>query len=645
MSGTRKRDLLQPAILLGAPLILRLITLLQLHGNPLFRLPLVDARVYHEMAARLAAGLFVRHEPFWQPPLYPYFLGLLYKIGSPNPDVARAVQILLGSISCLLVFRLGQRMFNRRAAWVAWGIMTAYGPLILSDLQLLNSTLAIVLLLLALDLITGAAATRDGKGTSWRLPAAGLTLGLASITVATLVVAIPVVALWLILRPPERSRRLRAGILVSAALGPILVVMISNWAVSRELVPISYNGGLNFYLGNNPDYTRTVGLRPGRAWLALNDEPRRAGVTGYAASSSWWVRRTLAWGRRDPAAWTRLLLYKTRLLLRGDEIGRNSEIYPFRNDSWLLGLLLWIGGLAFPFGVLLPLAAAGMITLLWRGQTSGADEHSPHEGAGLRRYLPRWPAAFAAEGGSAFTLSAVLAGALSLSVIAFFVTERYRLPLVPLLALSAGGGAAGWMEEWKRGQRRCLLVPALTVLAFGLIANTGLPAMPARFGSDSHYDLGLYYSEQGRKSEAADQYRLALQRDPDNMEAADNLGGILLQQGDPDGAAHLFNRILSAYPRDPEALLNLGSVYYHKGEPYKAGNFYLQVYKIDPRAPHAEENLRGLEQVLSRLESEQMGKDSAIFLDSLDRLSRADPGNEFLRLRLRRILAARTPPG
>ncbi len=45
---------------------------------------------------------------------------------------------------------------------------------------------------------------------------------------------------------------------------------------------------------------------------------------------------------------------------------RDQDIYPFRQYSPLLSLLVWKKWLAFPFGLLLPLALLGMALALRR---------------------------------------------------------------------------------------------------------------------------------------------------------------------------------------------------------------------------------------------------------------------------------------
>ena len=79
----------------------------------------------------------------------------------------------------------------------------------------------------------------------------------------------------------------------------------------------------------------------------------------------------------------RLLGHKAFLLVRGEEIKRNQDVYFARTYSWLLGVLLWkICHFAFPFGLLGPLAAVGLV-LAWR--------HRPPSGfaAALHRRVQR----------------------------------------------------------------------------------------------------------------------------------------------------------------------------------------------------------------------------------------------------------------
>lgn len=610
-------------LLVGFPLLLRLLCLLELQGSPVFRLPLVDALVNHRMAAELASGTFRFTEPFWQPPFYGYFLGLLYKIGGPSPVLAKIVQALLGSLSCWLLFRLSHRLLGRRAAWLAWGTAALYGPFLYFDLQLLNAGLVVFLLLLALERLTALPqepavtpkrrTVPSGRGDTGRLALGGLALGLSCITVATCVVALAVVAIWLWRQRSHLSRQAMAAFAAAAVL-PIAVVAVSNISVSGEPILISYNGGINYWLGNNPEYEKTVAIRPGRAWEALLDETKAAGAIQAGATSSYWFAKAGKWRREHPGDWLLLQLRKARLYFRGDEIGRNQQLYPLREHSVVLRLLLWSNGLAFPFGLVLPWAAAGIGFYAlgrWRDRPRGLG------------------------------LAAVLLGLYSAAVIAFFMAARYRLPMAPLFILFAAGGAACAWETLTRKEYRALILPGIFFLVFAVLANAGLPPAPKQFDSDTHSDLGVSYQEQNRFEEARARFERALELNPDNMEAANNLGVRFLAEGRLAEAEALFRRVLSAYPEDKAAILNLGAIFYQRQEPYPAGHCAQVVLDLDPAFPNAAAYLRSAEQMAAQLEAQRMELDPNVFLGQLEQLFLQNPANAFLFRRLLPLLDRR----
>jgi len=615
-----------PVLLIGAPFLVRLLTWLELRGDPFFRLLVVDARTYHDTAVQMANGTYSMAGPFWQPPFYPFLLSLVYRVAGPNPEAMRLLQCLLGGCTCWLVFRMADRLGGRRAAWVSWAAAALCAPLLFFDLQLLGASVATFLLLLSTDRVATWAPGHNDRA----FLAGGLALGIACITVATCLVAIPVLVGW----AARRLRRDAAGIgialyFLAAALVPVVTVTAINLGASSQPVLVSWNGGVNFWIGNNPDYDRTVAIRPGRAWKALTAEAGQAGAHSESAASGWFFRRSLRWIGGHPGAWLALMVRKAGLFLRGDEIARNQEIYPFRQGSLLLRALLWIRGLAFPTGILLPLGLAGMATFLFRRPR------------GQREAISVEPAVSGSGAGDL----ALLVGAYALAVILFFPASRYRLPVLPFLLVFAGAGLVVWFGAARRGRFGALRMPLVVLAIFLFLSNLGLPSMASSFQSDTYSDMGTQSFEQRNWEDAVGWYRRALDLDPQNAEAAHNTGAALLWLQRPAEAEPFLRRVLAAWPGDLKALLNLGNVYLIKGEPYRAGRYYLQVYKADPEFPDAERNFGLARQAAAKLEAERMARDPGPFLDALEGLYLAEPENEFLRERLRALLAAAGDPG
>src|SRR5438477_66498 len=132
---------------------LRLVHVWQIHRSPLFNILMGDARGYDEWAQRIAAGDWIGHEVFYQAPLYPYFLGSIYRLAGHNLMVVRIVQALIGSCSCLLIASTASRLFSKRAGVVAGLMLALYAPAIFFDGLLQKSVLDVFFVCLALWLI------------------------------------------------------------------------------------------------------------------------------------------------------------------------------------------------------------------------------------------------------------------------------------------------------------------------------------------------------------------------------------------------------------------------------------------------------------------------------------------------------------
>ncbi|MDE2703724.1 MAG: hypothetical protein OXI35_01545, partial [Gemmatimonadota bacterium] len=96
-----RRELWTCALIVLLSLGLRLFYLSELSTSPLFSVPVVDARTYVDDARYLSEVSWAgRPTPFWQPPLYPYLLGLLFSISGENYYLPRLFQALFGALVC-----------------------------------------------------------------------------------------------------------------------------------------------------------------------------------------------------------------------------------------------------------------------------------------------------------------------------------------------------------------------------------------------------------------------------------------------------------------------------------------------------------------------------------------------------------------
>ena len=326
----------------------------------MFAEPAVDARTYTEQAARIAAGNWLgRGEgPFWQPPFYPYLLAAAAWLSQDSFfHAVRYAQALWGALLCALLFFLGSRLFNGGTGLTAGLAAAAYGPFLYFDGELLPASLAAGLDTLALALLLHFRRRPSAAG----FGAAGVVAGLAALAVPTVFLFAAACAGWLALRRPRRH----AAAFLSGAVLAIAPVTLRNLVVGGDAVLISYNSGINFYIGNNSRYEETVAIRPGWEWDALAARPRQAGLERPSRQSAFFWGEAWREIRAAPADYLRLLARKLFLLGHGEEIGRNQPIYFHRSESSLLAALLWKhGGIAFPFGIAGPLAISGLLLAL-----------------------------------------------------------------------------------------------------------------------------------------------------------------------------------------------------------------------------------------------------------------------------------------
>ena len=177
---------------LGAlTLAIQLAYLADSHDAPTFWRPIVDARVYDEMAHQIAAGTFVISTPYYHPPLFIYFLAAVYRVTGDGSLAAKLVLALVGALTVMLTALIARRLMGRGAAWIAGAMAALCGPLIFYNAELLPAGLAAMLNMLFLYWLLQA--VESGAPALWL--AAGVAAGLAADTVPNILLFLPLVPL------------------------------------------------------------------------------------------------------------------------------------------------------------------------------------------------------------------------------------------------------------------------------------------------------------------------------------------------------------------------------------------------------------------------------------------------------------------
>jgi tetratricopeptide (TPR) repeat protein len=363
--------------------------------------------------------------------------------------------------------------------------------------------------------------------------------------------------LWLAVRfarAASSRRRVVVPILALAA-GFALPAVPVGWQCRRitgEFAILPGFGGVNAHIGNNPHRDETLRIRPGYHWRRLIWEPRREGVVGLWEENRYFYRRVKDYIAEDFGGFVRGLGAKTLQFVSSREIPRNRSLYALRPESRLLAALAWkVGGFGFPFGVLLPLAALG------------AWVHRRRIPGPILLFLALYPPA----------------------VVAVFVADRYRLTVVPALAILAGGGATALGQALVARRWRILTAQGAAVAALAILVS-----VPARFAVEQDdvfeaerlRDTAAGQAAAGRLREAESSLRRALEARPGDLEALLALGTVLSLEGRHAEARAAIAQVLRVAPDYPMAHWTMGAVLDREGDIERALAAWREAVRHDP---------------------------------------------------------------
>jgi 4-amino-4-deoxy-L-arabinose transferase-like glycosyltransferase len=602
--SSRRTAFLAAVLIFSTALALRLSYLVFYAESPLFDAPGMDPGYHVDWAYDIATRSFLGTEVYFRAPLYPYLLSAFFWIFGKSSStflIIHAVQMVIGAVNCVLLYWLSARIYGLRVGVIAGLIAALCWIFIYFEGEFLFPVLLIFLLLTAFSFLTSAVESRRIS----RFFAAGLFFGLFSITRPNILAFIPFLLLWIHLldrRDGLRSQSWKgAATVVAAIVLCVAPVTFRNYLVSGDLVLISSQGGLNFYMGNNPSSDGARAFIPGEfigaSWESGYREPieiaeREAGrALTPSEASRFWANKGLAFLRDHPGKAFQLYIRKLRLLLNGSEIPNNRNIHFFAEYSGFLNLPFFIG-----FWVLAPIGIAGILF--------------------TRRDRWWW----------------LLVGFMVVylgSFVPFFITSRYRTTAIPFLVIMASVFLVGIYEalrgrDWKRLLRRGGV--ALVIAGLLHFNDVEFPGGRVDRPSPSHYVLARAFFEKGEFERAAPHLEMSARLgDPLGSGSLKLLGYIYLEEGDPIRGLDYFEQAISRDPsllrevgayliekkrlmllekllqqREPEEvnlLRRLADEFVKRGEYARAERYYLKVLEHQPENAAV---LKNLEQIRSR---------------------------------------------
>ena len=545
------RERLFLAAILVLALLLRVVWVLQMRANPYFEDPQLDQRLFVDWGRAVAHGRRFGTETFPTAPLYAWFLGTVFALTGGSLLAARLVQAVIGTVAVGLVHAIGRRCFGPAIGLVAALLAATSWIVLYYDGELLRESVVNAANLAGI-LGTLALAKRPSVRASLL---AGLAWGVAALLRQQVLLLVPCLAAWLL--ASARVPWKRVLLFGAAVFAPILPVTAYNAVAGGDLVLISAEGGQTLWIGNNPDADGLTGFtKDTRGDVLGHFEDGRAVAEREAGrklspseTSSFYVKKTLAFFREEPTKAAGLLLRKVGLLFTDWEYG-NPEQPRFFAERFA-PVSRW---LPFGFGAALALAVVG----LWATRR------------GAMSWFPLW----------GFLI--VYGGSIAL----FLVSARYREPVLPVLFVYSACGTV-WLARAAMA-RSWIRVIAGAAAAGVVYAGTNLPPMPREQATAFGLEwLARAASRDGRTDESLALFRQASEKLPGACQIHTSFGLALVSAKRMPEAIAELERGVQLCPESVDALDSLAQAYLQAGRPVDAGPIAERSIRIAPHLPNA----------------------------------------------------------
>jgi hypothetical protein len=451
--------------------LLRVIHVVSIARLFCFEHPQTEGTEYLGWAREILSG-HPRPPPFDEGSGYPYWLATVGALLGEGPGPIAGAQVVLGVATCLLVALVAARLSGaRRVGIIAGFAAAACGPLISATGEIAPTTLFLFVLAAALY---ASARSESGRlsAAAERWWAAAAVLWACAIAIRSEAVLAAPIAIW---DAARRSGRRAATVVAAGFVLPVALSLAVN-ASSGHVVPLTYGGGLNFFLGNNsgsdgvdPFQSRTASPTISAAMAAAADDPVRADRRLWLAGLSFW--------RDAPGAALRLAGKKALWTFQDRELPNTTD------PSW------WQGKSALFAAPLGPLGFGAYLVASFFGLAALARSDRRSRFACL--------------------LAPLAIGLVTCAV--FFTNGRFRAPiLLPVLVMAAVG-----LDSLARPTARRERIAACAAAALGgLLAFGGWGGVRRYHLGAIDVNLGVCERADGHANAAVALLSRGLERDP-----------------------------------------------------------------------------------------------------------------------------------
>ena len=524
---------------------------------------------YPFFAEKLAAGHDIGERIVDLSPFYIYWMTAWRILFGSAWEAAKWFQAFVGTLICLLVFSLGNRVFRKEAGFLAALIYAAYGNVIILETTLEPTVFVLLFNLLAVYVLQLAGEYSERKSRrNGLLLAGGLLTGLSIVTKPSFLLFLPIGLLWILILPDKRASvqgKISGAVLFcTAAALVILPVTIRNYVKLNDFILVTADAGKVFFHGNAKGATALE-------WTGLPDEGFNEEGSGEPDYAHVLYRRTasiLSGKPLSPSESSRFWMQKALMDITEDPIvyiKREMKKFVFFFTDYELHFIAsaykeYKSILRFPFvryGIIVSLGLTGMILSL---------------GSFRERFL----------------IYGVILLYLASGMI-FIVQSRYRTPAVPYLCLFAGHTVFTLKKQISAGRLKTAGLVAFfaCVLFFLSIFSFRTEILKTdrwQTATKIYYQLGARPHFVNRRYEAAINDLNGCIAMAPNFSPAYNLRGKAFAMiGQYEKAETDFKKVIKFSAASPKGYKNLGFLYLLLGKQKEAENWLLKARRLSPR--------------------------------------------------------------
>ncbi len=369
----------------------------------------------------------------YRPPAYPYFLSVLFTLHN-SVYFIEIMQAVIESISGLLLFIIGKKIFSERAGLTAMIVWSLFPSSIIMPSQLLSETLYVFLLLIFV-----VSTIHDKSNKIFPAVGIGIISGALILLKPQTILVLIILALYAIMKRKDYSR-IKTGMFVT--LGILLI--IAPWIIRNKIIFDEYlittNGGINFWIGNNSEANGSYKI-PSIDPLSSIDNEAKRNSEGYRLGVNFIHRHFVKWVELGFLKTAYLFSSQNYLsfLISNDSLPSLSYKENLRMMPWQHAI-----GLNIPYLIIITIGTMGFIIT-------------------LKHYA------------SVFPFHMLLAAWIAIHVL-YFGSARFNYPMLPFFCLMGSAVIAGrsFFEGSNKKNRiyavACAVIITLPTLAEFIVA-------------------------------------------------------------------------------------------------------------------------------------------------------------------------------